>query len=181
MPYDDAGMQTKREREIVRPLLIGAMLSVCAAGVALAQPPAKAPPAPAPAPSPLGEWAVENGQAHIRIVSCQTGLWGVISWTSGPAGVDENNPDPAKRSRSMLGVPILINMQPGDKRWDGEVYNAENGETYNSNISLVGPDQLRIEGCVLGGLICGGETWTRAPLTKGAPTDQAVCSGLVAR
>jgi len=129
----------------------------------------------------MGEWAVENGEAHIRIVKCDQGLWGVISWTKGPAGMDEHNPDPAKRSRSMLGVPILINMQPGQNQWDGEVYNAENGETYNSNISLVSADQLRIEGCVLGGLICGGETWTRVPPTKGAPTDQAVCSGLVAK
>jgi len=163
----------------VRPLLIAAMFSVCSAGAALAQPPAKA--ALQPPPSPLGEWAVENGAAHIRIVSCGTGLWGVISWTKGPPGTDENNPDPAKRTRSMMGVPILMNMQPGKSQWDGEVYNAENGETYNSNISLVSADQLRIEGCVLGGLICGGETWTRAPLPKDAPPDQAVCSGLVAK
>jgi uncharacterized protein (DUF2147 family) len=151
------------------------MLSVFSAGAALAQPPMAQPPL---APSPLGEWAVENGEAHIRIVSCGTGLWGVISWTKGPPGTDENNPDPAKRTRSMLGVPILLNLQPGQNRWEGEVYNAENGETYNSNISLVSADQLRIQGCVLGGLICGGETWTRAPSAPGAPKDQAVCSGL---
>ncbi len=149
----------------MKTLFIAAMVSVCSAGAALAQ-------------TPIGEWAVENGQAHIRIVSCGTGLWGVISWTKGPPGTDENNPDPAKRTRSMMGVPILINMQPGRTRWEGQVYNAENGSTYDSNISLVSADQLRIEGCVLGGLICGGETWTRVPPTKGAPSDQAVCSGV---
>jgi uncharacterized protein (DUF2147 family) len=161
----------------VRPLLIAAMFSVCLAAAALAQPSTGA----ALEPSPVGEWEVENGLAHIRIVSCGTGLWGVISWTKGPPGIDEHNPDPAKRTRSMLGMPILINMQPGDNQWDGEVYNAENGGTYTSNISLVSPDQLRIEGCVLGGLLCGGETWKRVPPVKGAPSDQAVCSGLVPR
>jgi uncharacterized protein (DUF2147 family) len=153
------------ECKILRTLFIAAVLSACSAGAALAQ-------------SPLGEWAVENGQAHIRIVSCGGGLWGVISWTKGPPGTDENNPDPAKRTRSMMGVPILINMQPAQTRWEGQVYNAENGETYNSNISLVSADKLRIEGCVLGGLICGGEIWTRVPPEKGQPTDQAVCSGV---
>jgi uncharacterized protein (DUF2147 family) len=92
--------------------------------------------------------------------------------------VDENNPDPAKRSRSVLGLPILINMRATTSQWDGEVYNAENGSTYQSHIRLVSPDVLSIEGCVLGGLICGGENWTRVPLAKGSPPDQAVCSRL---
>ena len=99
------------------------------------------PPATPATPSPLGEWAVENGQAHIRVASYATGLWGVISWTNGPAGTDEHNPDPAKRSRSMLGMPILINMQPGKNQWEGKVYNAEDGETYTSNIGLIAADR----------------------------------------
>ena len=128
--------------------------------------------------TPAGEWAVEDGTAHIRIAKCGDAYWGVIAWTKGPPGRDENNPDPAKRDRSVMGMPILINMQPAEGRWDGEVYNAENGETYTSHISLQSPDSLRIEGCVLGGLICGGENWKRVPLPKGAPSDQAVCSRL---
>ena len=149
----------------MKKLMIAAVVSLCSAGTAYAQ-------------SPVGDWAVENGEAHIRIVLCGTALWGVIDWTKGPAGTDENNPDPAKRNRSVLGMPILINMKPEEKQWKGEVYNAENGETYTSYISLKGPNSLRIEGCVLGGLICGGENWTRVPLAKGAPPDQAVCSGV---
>jgi hypothetical protein len=31
---------------------------------------------------------------------------------------------------------------------------------YASHISLPGPDTLRVVGCV--GMLCGGETWTRA-------------------
>ncbi len=130
------------------------------------------------AQSPAGEWVVKDGTAHIRIVPCGDAFWGVISWTKGPAGKDVNNPDPAKRDRSVMGMPILINMHPGEGQWDGEVYNAENGETYTSHISLLGPDTLKIEGCVLGGLICGGENWTRVALPKNHASDQAVCSGV---
>jgi len=78
----------------------------------------------------------------------------------------------------MLGVPILINMHPDGSRWQGEVYNAEDGETYAANIKLVSPDVLKIEGCGFFGMICGGEDWTRVPLPKGSPSDQAVCSSL---
>lgn len=156
-----------RECVIVTRLMIAAMVNLCLAGTAFAQ-------------SPLGEWQVQDGNAHIRIVSCQNTLWGVIDWTKGPPGKDVNNPDPVKRERSVMGMPILINMKPGDQQWEGEVYNAQDGQTYSSNISLKSPDVLRIEGCVLGGLLCGGENWTRVPLAKGAPSDQVVCSGLAA-
>ena len=91
---------------------------------------------------------------------------------------DKNNPDPALRDRPVMGLPILINMQPSEGRWEGSVYNAENGKTYDSSISLVSPDVLAIQGCVLG-FLCGGEEWTRQPLPKGAPSDKAVCAKLV--
>ncbi len=130
------------------------------------------------AQSPLGEWRVKDGTADIRVVQCDGALWGVIAWTKTPPGTDDNNPDPALRGRSVLWMPILMNMQPADSRWEGSVYNAENGQTYSSNISLVSPDVLKIEGCVFGGLICGGEDWTRVPLPKGSPSDQLVCSRL---
>ena len=150
---------------MVRRFITAATLSLCSIGAASAQ-------------SPVGEWMVKDQTAHIRIVSCGNALWGVINWTKGPPGKDENNPDPAKRTRSVMGMPILINMKPAERQWEGEVYNAQNGQTYTSYISLKSPDVLSIEGCVLGGLFCGGEDWTRVPLTKGAPADQAVCSGV---
>ncbi len=134
----------------------------------------------AQAPSPTGEWRVKDGTADIRVVDCGGAMWGVIAWTKGPTtntDTDKNNPDPALRNRPIVGLPILINMKPAQGRWEGEVYNAENGKTYDANISLVSKDVLQIEGCVLG-FLCGGENWTRVPFPKGSPTDKAVCSKL---
>ncbi len=136
---------------------------------------------PASAAEPLGEWLVKDGSARIKIDHCGDGLWGVVAWEK-QAGRDENNPDASKRSRPTLGLPILLDMKPAKPgRWDGEVYNAENGKTYTSNISLPSADVLRIEGCVLG-FLCGGEDWTRfkAPpeATKGkgaGPAGVDVC------
>lgn len=134
---------------------------------------------PAAAAEPTGEWLVADGTARIRIEPCAGALWGVIAWTQTP-GTDDNNPDPAKRSRSLVGMPILLNMKKAEtNRWDGEVYNAENGKTYTSNISLVKNDVLRIEGCLLGGFFCGGENWTRVSLPQDAvapaPKPKDVC------
>jgi uncharacterized protein (DUF2147 family) len=112
-------------------------------------------------PQPIGEWRVANGLANIRIDECDGALWGIISWEKEPGGTDSNNPNPAERNRPTLGLHILLNMKstkPG--LWQGEVYNADDGKTYDSKISLASVDVLRIEGCILG-FLCGGENWTR--------------------
>ena len=124
---------------------------------------------PAAKPDPKGDWLVNDGTAVIRIVACGEALCGAIAWTKDSGGVDGNNPDPAKRNRPIMGLPILLEMKPSnDGRWDGEVYNAENGKTYTSHIWLKSDDVLRIEGCVLG-FLCGGEDWTRTKLETPAP------------
>jgi uncharacterized protein (DUF2147 family) len=134
-------------------LHLAVVLSACLCGSALAA-------------EPTGEWVVRDGSARIRIEPCANALWGVIAWTRHPGGTDSNNPDPAKRSRSIIGVPILRKMkQVGPAKWEGEVYDARSGKIYSSNIALVNDNVLLVEGCVLGGIICDGEHWTRAPQT----------------
>jgi hypothetical protein len=111
-------------------------------------------------------------------------MWGVVAWEKVPGGKDKNNPDVAKQSRPTLGMPILIDMKkkPGVDAWEGQVYNAKDGQLYSSTIKPVGTDQLEIQGCVLG-FLCGGETWTRVgppipsspanSMAKGAPKGPA--------
>jgi uncharacterized protein (DUF2147 family) len=114
------------------------------------------------AADPTGDWRVADGVANIRVAQCNGAMWGVVSWEKEPGGRDTNNPDPAKQSRATLGMPILLNMKKkaGADSWEGQVYNAKDGQTYASSITPHGSDQLEIQGCVLG-FLCGGETWTR--------------------
>ena len=61
----------------------------------------------------------------------------------------------------MIGLPLFQGMRPsGPNKWSGRIYNADDGNSYASSISVAGPDALKVEGCV--GTLCGGETWTRA-------------------
>ena len=114
------------------------------------------------AADPTGDWRVADGVANIRVAQCNGSMWGVVAWEKEPGGRDTNNPDPAKQSRPTLGMPILLDMKkkPGADSWEGQVYNAKDGQTYASTITPHGTDQLEIQGCVLG-FLCGGETWTR--------------------
>jgi uncharacterized protein (DUF2147 family) len=42
------------------------------------------------------------------------------------------------------------------------VYNAEDGKTYSGSLTLQDGNTIKLEGCVLGGLICKAQTWKRA-------------------
>jgi uncharacterized protein (DUF2147 family) len=114
------------------------------------------------AADPTGDWRVADGVANIRVAECNGSMWGVVAWEKTPGGRDSNNPDVSKKNRPTLGMPILIDMKKkaGADQWEGQVYNAKDGQFYSSTIKPTGSDQLEIQGCVLG-FLCGGETWTR--------------------
>ncbi len=109
-----------------------------------------------------GDWVRPNGASKIRISSCGSSLCGKLIWLREPRN-DTRNPDAAKRDRPLLGVQIVQAMKPTDKenQWKGKVYNAEDGKTYTGFIELTSANALKLEGCVMGGLICKGETWKR--------------------
>ncbi|WP_348272794.1 DUF2147 domain-containing protein [Pannonibacter tanglangensis] len=119
-------------------------------------------PAPAAAAEAKGEWARPTGTSRIKIAPCGDALCGTLVWLKDPRN-DDKNPDEAKRSRPLLGSQTVIGMKPTGKdgQWKGKVYNAEDGETYTGFIQMDGNDKLKLEGCVMGGLLCKGETWTR--------------------
>jgi uncharacterized protein (DUF2147 family) len=121
-----------------------------------------------------GDWRVADGVANIRVAQCNGSMWGVVAWEKTPGGKDTNNPDVSKQSRPTLAMPILIDMKKKAgvaDTWEGQVYNAKDGQLYSSTIKPTGTDQLEIQGCVLG-FLCGGETWTRvAPPIPSSPTN----------
>jgi uncharacterized protein (DUF2147 family) len=110
---------------------------------------------------PVGKWRVADGTALIQISRCGPAICGKIAWTSDP-GVDENNPDPRQRNRALVGLPILVLRPSGANLWTGTIYNAKDGQNYAASLAMNGESVLRLEGCVTGTNICGGEDWTRA-------------------
>jgi uncharacterized protein (DUF2147 family) len=117
---------------------------------------------------PTGIWLTQAGDARVKVSKCGGGICGVIVWLKDPINpatgkpqVDDKNPNPALAKRPMIGLPLFSGMQSAaPNKWSGQIYNADDGSTYASNVSLSAPDTLRVEGCV--GALCGGENWTRA-------------------
>src|ERR1700686_3333550 len=117
---------------------------------------------------PDGIWLTQAGDAKVRVSKCGGGICGVIVWLKDPIDpatgkpqIDDKNHNPSLARRPMIGLPLFLGMQPaGPNKWSGQIYNADDGNSYASNVSVEGPDSLRVEGCVAG--LCGGETWSRS-------------------
>jgi uncharacterized protein (DUF2147 family) len=115
-----------------------------------------------------GTWLSADGGAKVKINPCGNGICGNIIWlrepidrSTGKPKTDKHNPNEARRSRPMLGLQVMSGMRPdGDNRWAGTIYNADDGKTYRSKLTLLSPNQAKVEGCVL--IFCKGETWTKA-------------------
>lgn len=139
------------------------VLGVLLAGVGLAQAAAEKDHAP------IGVWLTERGDSHIEIYPCGEALCGRLAWIEEPrdeAGDllrDVNNPDPELRSRPLLGLQIMTGIVPAEEpgRWEGKVYNPEDGRTYDLTLLAVSEAEMIVEGCILFGLICQQQIWQR--------------------
>lgn len=116
---------------------------------------------------PGGVWLTQSGDAKIKVSRCGTALCGRVVWLkdaidkkTGKPQLDDHNSDPALRSRKIVGISLFINMQTaGANKWSGRIYNADDGKTYVSTVTLLPSGKLNVQGCM--GTLCAGEDWTR--------------------
>nr|WP_128971260.1 DUF2147 domain-containing protein [Bradyrhizobium tropiciagri] len=119
------------------------------------------------ASDPAGVWLTQSGDARIKVHRCGAALCGRVVWLKEPTDkatgkpqLDDKNVDPAQRTRPVMGMSLFINMQPaGPNKWAGRIYNADDGKTYESSVTLVSSGTLNVRGCM--GTLCAGEDWTR--------------------
>lgn len=144
------------------------MLLAAAAAVSIAT----AAVTPVLAADPLdGEWLVQNGEAKVRLGPCPghaDRLCGVVDWLRAPndaaggAKRDVNNPDPALKTRPIMGLTLIADFHRDQSgRWTGgKIYDPRSGKTYASKLGLNPDGTLKVEGCVA--MFCQAQTWRRA-------------------
>lgn len=118
----------------------------------------------------LGDWRTQGGWATIRIAACASepvrlcGTIIALRRPNGPDGQplrDSENPNPALRSRPLVGLPFLIGFRERGGRWiGGHIYDPDSGRTYDSNMRLRPDGSLEVNGCVL--FFCQAQVWSRA-------------------
>jgi len=98
-----------------------------------------------PAADPRGRWITANGNLEVEVAPCGTALCGTVTKVFGnrsmaPGGGDMQSAD----NRPVLGMTLLQDFKPVDgadpsrlpTEWAGQIYNRENGKTYNCNMSV---------------------------------------------
>jgi uncharacterized protein (DUF2147 family) len=113
----------------------------------------------AQAADPSGIWLTETGTSRVRIAPCGSGFCGTIVSAPGK-GLDAKNPDPALRTRSVVGVQILSAPQVDGAGFSGTLYNPNDGKTYSGSLKLTSANTLEVAGCVMS-VFCKRQTWTR--------------------
>jgi uncharacterized protein (DUF2147 family) len=117
--------------------------------------------------SPVGLWKTEDAQ--VEIFEADGKLSGKIAalnkeYTSdGIEKTDISNPDPAKRSRPLIGLVFMTGFTPeGSGKWDhGTVYDPKTGHTYASFLEYDGGDTLKLRGYIGISLIGRTAVWTK--------------------
>jgi uncharacterized protein (DUF2147 family) len=96
-----------------------------------------------------GEWARGDGKARVRMEPCGADLCAINTWIK-----------PGVRDESVDDRLIMTLKSAGAMRWTGSAYDPQRKLTYRITITA-DARSMATKGCVLGGLICKGVTWTR--------------------
>ena len=109
----------------------------------------------------IGTWKDSETGGITQVYSCGGGICIKVVKPSKELAVDENNPNPALKGRSMAGVVIMSGaVKNGPDSWRGKIYNPEDGKTYSGSATVKSRDEMKLEGCVMG-IFCKSHDWQR--------------------
>jgi len=97
----------------------------------------------------VGKWVTEEGDAHIQIYQKSNKFYGKIVWLKVPSSnngalkLDSKNPDPALRTKPILGLIILSDLAFDKGKWvNGKLYSVRMGATVNCKLSMENENEL---------------------------------------
>ncbi|MEM8833857.1 MAG: DUF2147 domain-containing protein [Pseudomonadota bacterium] len=124
--------------------------------------------------NPEGLWLTENERSVIKVEKCGEAmhkLCGSIHWIiEGGMQKDSKNPDESKRNQPMCGLQIIKGLKQSPYKpniWrDGEIYKADDGDTYDAKIEMVDENTMELRGYMSISLLGKSQTWTRVDAKK---------------
>lgn len=130
------------------------ILSTIAIGAALV-----ALPAQAIAKAPIeGHWKNPKGSVVVRVAACGDAFCGTVTDASAKARATARDGG----TPSLIGTRILSGVRAiGNGTYKGHAFDPKRNIHAPATIRMQGNKTLVIKGCVLGGIICKEQRWTR--------------------
>ena len=105
-----------------------------------------------------GTWRNPAGTVEVGMAPCGPRLCGTVVWASDRAKDDAANGGTDR----LVGTQLFRGLvADGPGRWSGTVFVPDLGQTVQGSLAQVGSDALEVSGCVIPGLVCQTQTWTR--------------------
>lgn len=104
------------------------------------------------------EWRNPSNSVHVRIDKCGKAICGTVTWASDKAVAD------ARRggTQNLVGTRLFRDLAPAGKgKWKGKVFVPDIRQTFTGTLSFAESDKMVGKGCVLFGVICKSQTWSR--------------------
>jgi uncharacterized protein (DUF2147 family) len=111
-------------------------------------------PAAANAAPPKGVWTNPKKNVRVTFQRCGDAMCGKVIWASAEAQEKAGSP--------LVGTMLFEDfVEEGPGEWSGSVFVPDIGQSVSGTIRQMDANTLVGEGCVIAGLGCKSQTWTR--------------------
>lgn len=108
--------------------------------------------------APPHVWANPSKSVHIRFAPCGDLVCGTVVWASDKAIADTRKGG----GTDLVGTQIFRGLrQVHAREWKGKVYVPDIRKTFGGTVTLDGDDRLIGKGCLIIGIGCKSQIWTR--------------------
>jgi uncharacterized protein (DUF2147 family) len=120
------------------------------------------PPGPSALTELAGVWTAQSGNVDIAILPCGEALCGDIV----KVHANVSMADPMKKAAGQPaseGMRIFSGLKPaGSSRWQGKIFNRQNGNTYDCILTSLSPNELEVRSYVVLESMGQTQVWKRA-------------------
>lgn len=123
----------------------------------------------------VGNWLTADKSTIVQIMKSGNNYNGKLIWSKQKNRKDHLNPDEAKKEKYLLNSLILTKFEHnGEESYtNGEIYDPNSGKTYDSKLTLISHNRLKVQGYVGITMFGRSSEWTRVTTKKTSPKKAA--------
>ena len=117
-----------------------------------------------PAGAIEGQWFNPQRTVLIRLAPCGEAMCGTVTWAA-----EQARQAARKGADALVGARLLNDFRPsGYGQWRGTVFVPDMDLRVGGKIQVVDDNRLKVSGCILKGMMCRSQVWTRSGETLSA-------------